>query len=271
MPLLSPEHFSAVLSPLLGKRVGYVRPVGNTGDRLIDMATFQLFAEFGVRWRMATPDAADDCEELVFAGGGNMGRLYPANWRLRTDCLSLGVPITILPQSFTTPENRPFARVFVRERRSLQIRPDAVLAPDMALGLRYQTATRVRHEVGIFPRRDCESRRSRTWLRRTRRDPARLCRTPVDYLELAAQYARIVTDRLHFAIAGLIVGRRVTLVANSYFKNAAMHETWLQNWGCEFTEAWPESEAGWSAAYPLDFRKWISHAPSSHASTLPNM
>jgi exopolysaccharide biosynthesis predicted pyruvyltransferase EpsI len=43
-----------------------------------------------------------------------------------------------------------------------------------------------------------------------------------------------VTDRLHFAIAGLHAGREVTLVANDYHKNRAMHETWLSHFGCRF-------------------------------------
>ena len=271
MPLLPLERFAPLLNPLLGKRVGYVRPIGNTGDRLIDMATFQMFAVFGVRWRMAAPEAVDDCDELVFGGGGNMGRLYPSNWELRSACLATGLPLTIFPQSFTSPEDRTFSRLYVRERLSLGLRPDAILAPDMALGLAYRTTTKERRGRGVFLRRDGESLQPRSWLRRTRRDPARLCRTPTDYLELAAEYSEIITDRLHFAIAGLIVGRRVTLVGNSYFKNAAMHQAWLEALGCQFAASWSDGDGLLASHEIFRWRKWMSHAPSSQLSTLPNM
>jgi len=269
-PLVSAEAYAHVLTPLLGKRIGYVRPLGNTGDQLIEMATFQLFDAYGIRWRQVAPREASNCDELVFAGGGNMGSLYSANYDLRTECLATGLPVTILPQSFTSAEDRPFARVFVRERKSLEIFPSAVLAPDMALGLNYRTTTRPRHDRGVFLRRDRESSAPRSWFRRLRNDPARLCRLPVEYLELAAQYRHIITDRLHFAIGGLIVGRRVTLVGNSYFKNAAMHDAWLRPLGCEFVDAIPSTTAQ-VANYLWRFWKWTSHAPSVQVSTLPNM
>ena len=53
---------------------------------------------------------------------------------------------------------------------------------------------------------------------------------------LAADHRRIVTDRLHFAVAGLHAGRDVTLVANAYHKNRSMHETWLAGLGCRFAD-----------------------------------
>ena len=68
-----------------------------------------------------------------------------------------------------------------------------------------------------------------------------MARTPAEYLALAARHRRIVTDRLHFAIAGLHAGRDVTLVANDYHKNQSMHETWLASLGCRFAASAEES------------------------------
>jgi exopolysaccharide biosynthesis predicted pyruvyltransferase EpsI len=53
---------------------------------------------------------------------------------------------------------------------------------------------------------------------------------------LATQYKRIITDRLHFAISGLILGRETTILPNSYHKNRSMYETWLRDLGCNFAE-----------------------------------
>jgi exopolysaccharide biosynthesis predicted pyruvyltransferase EpsI len=214
--------------------VGYVRPEGNVGDHLIEVAMIQLFAEYGIRWRLVSPTEAGataGLDLLVFGGGGNMGTRYPGNHALRTQALATGLPVVILPQSFTSPEDRPFAKVFVRERGSLALRADGSLAPDLALGLATAGPQRPDRDLGVYLRRDQE-RGGRKPL--FARDPVRLFRDPFAYLAFAARHRRIVTDRLHFAVAGLHAGRDVTLVANDYHKNRSMHETWLADLGCRF-------------------------------------
>lgn len=239
MRLLELKAFESVFVPLRSKRIGYIRSTGNVGDELIEWATFQLFEEFGITWKLANVEAwqadprqrPDDIDELVFAGGGSMGNRYRSNWELRGKALTLGLPITILPQSFTCSEDRPYKKVFVRERGSLAYCPTATVAPDLALGFDCRLTKSPTHGTGIFLRRDTERT---SWTRMFRRDPAQLCRTPQEYLDLAADYERIVTDRLHFAICGLMHRREVTLLPNDYFKNQAMYETWLQALGCRF-------------------------------------
>ena len=231
MPLLSPDDFAGVLEPLRGKRIGYIRPSGNVGDQLIELATFQLFNAYGIRWKLISADGRPDADELVFGGGGNMGTYYQSNWNLRGRSLAFGLPMSILPQSFLTREDRPYHRVYVRERSSLGLSNRGILAPDMALGLECSNSTRPQSGTGIFIRRDCELAVKRPW---RARDPARLCKTPEQYLQLAARYQRIITDRLHFAICGLILGRDTTILPNSYHKNRSMYETWLSDLGCKF-------------------------------------
>lgn len=232
--LLPPAAFTHVCAPLVDRRVGYVRPEGNVGDTLIELAMIQLFAEHGIRWRRvsaAEPRDLDGLDLLVFGGGGNMGTRYPGNHALRTQALATGLPVVILPQSFTSPEDRPFARVFVRERGSLALRPDGILAPDLALGLATCEPRRPDRDLGVYLRRDQERSGPKPFFAR---DPVRLFRDPSAYLAFAARHRRIVTDRLHFAVAGLHAGRDVTLVANDYHKNRSMHETWLADLGCRF-------------------------------------
>ncbi len=232
--LLTPAAFAHVCTRLVGCRVGYVRPVGNVGDHLIEVAMSQLFAEYGIRWRLVAADSprdTDGLDLLAFGGGGNMGMRYAGNHDLRTQALATGLPVVILPQSFTSPEDRPFATVFVRERGSLALRPDGILAPDLALGLATPEPARPSRSLGVYLRRDQErGGKKPLWAR----DPVRLERDPFRYLAMAARYRRIVTDRLHFAVAGLHAGRDVTLVANDYHKNRSMHETWLAELGCRF-------------------------------------
>jgi len=234
MRLLGPEAFATVFEPLLGKRVGYVRPHGNIGDRLIELAMIQLFGVFGIDWKLQNPDRPADVDVIVFGGGGNMGSFYEGNWKLREKCLRLGLPMTILPQSFMTREDRPFEQVYVRETASFEFCCEsAILAPDLALGLSYEPFAKRTKETGVFLRRDVEGLFRRRW----NRDPVRICNSSCDYLELAACYRHIITDRLHFAISGLIVGCETTLLPNSYHKNHSMYETWLKQLGCRFAHS----------------------------------
>jgi exopolysaccharide biosynthesis predicted pyruvyltransferase EpsI len=233
MRLLPVEQFANVFTPLQGKRIGYVRPSGNVGDGLIEWATVQLFDVFSVDWRLVDPRADCDVDEIVFGGGGNMGTMYPENWRLRGACLQLGIPVTIFPQSYHSPEPRPFARVYARETASLRLEPRASLAPDLALGLDYTAQAGRKFACGVFLRRDRERALSRRWWTA---DPVKRCRSPRDYVELAARFEDLITDRLHFAICGLIAGCRTTLLPNSYHKNRSMHATWLGDLGCQFAD-----------------------------------
>ena len=243
--LLDADAFAHVFEPLVGRKVGYVRAEGNVGDDLIEIATAQLLNAFGIRWHVQDPAQPADVDCLIFSGGGNMGPRYANNLRIREQALSLGRPLTILPQSFTGPEALPYAKVFVRERGSLALRPDGILAPDLALGLACELPPAPKHDLGVWLRGD-EERAGRASLRY--RDPAIVCRTAADYLMLAARHRRIITDRLHFAIAGLHAGRDVTLLANDYHKNRSMHETWLADLGCRFAATLEEAFVNRAAA-----------------------
>ncbi|MCE9630697.1 MAG: polysaccharide pyruvyl transferase family protein [Planctomycetia bacterium] len=240
--LLGPEAFAHVCEPLVGRKVGYVRPVGNVGDHLIELAMTQLFAIYGIDWSLVNlddgPQASAGLDLLVFGGGGNMGTRYEGNYDLRSRALATGLPLVILPQSFTTTEDRPFERVHVRERGSLAYCPTGILAPDLALGLAWPEPPPAVRDLGVYLRRDQERGGRKPLLAR---DPVRLAATPGDYLAFAARHKRIVTDRLHFAVAGLHAGRDVTLVANDYHKNRSMHETWLADLGCRFAESAAEA------------------------------
>ena len=104
----------------------------------------------------------------------------------------------------------------------------------LGLGLAVAAMRPPRRDLGVFLRRDQERVGGKSIVPR---DPVRWYRDPLEYLALAGRYRRIVTDRLHLAIAGMHAGRQVTLVANDYHKNRSMHETWLADMGCAFAES----------------------------------
>jgi exopolysaccharide biosynthesis predicted pyruvyltransferase EpsI len=246
MPLLPFSAFGKVFEPFRGHRVGYIRLRGNVGDSLIEAAAFQMLRYFEIDFVVTAPSSSAKVDEWLIAGGGNMGSYYHVCQEERRQVLADGRPVSVLPQSFITPEQFAYKRVFVREKTSLTLRPDALLAPDLALGL--QVPWHWKAMLGIDRLRPSKASIAEgLWLRRDREalfsdsrslgDPAEHCLTAFQYLRLAAQQNHVITDRLHFAVAALLCGRKTTLLPNGYHKNRSMYETWLRELGCEWSDA----------------------------------
>jgi exopolysaccharide biosynthesis predicted pyruvyltransferase EpsI len=231
-PILEPAAYTHIFARWRGAKAREFWGPGNVGDLLIRRGAEQLYAAYGI-----TLCGKDDKPDVVFyGGGGNMGPLYPGTrltrLEARTVATALGVPLIVLPQSWTGPEDFDADQFFARENRSLEYCPRAMLAPD--LGLAYTPAISLpdpQHDVGWFMRADCERQQP---IVAKNSDPAALAATAENYVRLAAAYRVIHTDRLHFAIAAMIAGREAHLYANSYFKNEAIYHLWLRGRGCRW-------------------------------------
>ena len=252
--LVDPSAWAAVFEPLRGKRIGYVQGrFGNAGDALIHYGTLRLLAWYGVNftilnpkpWRAESPlPVRKDVDEVLLFGGGNMGA--PGSGRLRAGVRSWPVPMTLLPQSWRAPEDAPYARVFARERVSLRLCPGAEWAPDLGLAYEAHPAGHPVEDCGLFLRKDEEALFAQVPSRGD--PPAGLGRLDAAaYVARAARFRRIVTDRLHFAIAGLHLGREVVLLPNGYHKNRAVFECSLSALGCGWADSPKEAGLGQTA------------------------
>ena len=108
--------------------------------------------------------------------------------------------------------------------------------PDLALGF-------------DFPEVICEKGGDETFLRKTgetvfqyipppeRKDPSFFCHTPQQYWEYAATLSSVKTDRLHFAICSLAMGVKTTLLPVYYHKNKTMHNEYLNDLGCFWSDS----------------------------------
>jgi len=225
------DRFEQVFGPLSGRAISLHWGPGNVGDQLIHAATRQLLAKFGISLSYKRE------EVILYGGGGNMGNKYPGAKVIRAylekRAALLNIPLIILPQSWTGHDETKFTRAFARERFSLKYCPEAIIAPDLALGYTpdFNIPDPTEH-VGKFFRTDEE--RAVAAPIGNLGDPALWLKSHQDYLLLASKYKEIHTDRLHFAICGLIARRKVTLYPNSYYKNKGMWDAWLQDLGCQF-------------------------------------
>lgn len=238
--LLGPEAWKDVFEPWRGKKAAYLQMYGNVGDQMIYDATLQLMSHYGIsyeRWH-------DDCDVdvLMITGGGNLGEEGQAKRRKKVIdwAIKKGVKCVILPQTMIRKGNETFAKevdVYAREDATRAIVDGSRFAPDMALGYRADLEL----PEPVFDKGYFCSRRTHRFVHAC--DPTRLCDTPQGYVALAALFKEIVTNRLHFAIAGLIAGRKVTLFPNEYHKNKAVWEASLRHLGCEWRDDMvPEEE-----------------------------
>lgn len=241
------SYYEPIFSPLQGLRVGLVDGFGNTGDYLIYAATRQLLDAFEIDWIPQTVKDKDPVEKLLLFGGGSMGSWYVRDLLIRRRALKRNIPAILLPQSFMRPEDRPFEKIFVRDRPSQRLCPKGILAPDLALGYDYTPpSTPPPNDRGIFLRLDREAKWPIKSLLRSNEnlgDPMRGITGFNEYLNLASQYQHIVTDRLHFAICGLLNQRKVTLLPGNWHKNKGIWELWLKGIGCEWADS-PEELKG---------------------------
>lgn len=231
--LLADDHWEPVIEALRGKRWGYAQLLGNAGDDLIRMGAFDLMDRNGIEYvQWAGPS---HCEGLLLSGGGNIGGRYERCTEARTililEAQKHRLPVVSLPQSIlpNNMERLCGVKVFVREKASLAAMPSATLCPDMALAFTPRKEYEAKKMRFLALRRDSESVMPKHF---KRSDPTDLASNGYAYLDVASRFGKIVTDRLHFAIAGLIVGAKTTLLPNGYYKNRAMWETSLADLGC---------------------------------------
>jgi exopolysaccharide biosynthesis predicted pyruvyltransferase EpsI len=249
MSLFPPEKFESIASILANSTVIFAPGEEGIAGQMINSATKYLFKLWGVNvcndWRNGDyPECSDGADYFVYGGGGSIGNALKQElstqrrWLVGRYASKEGLPLVVLPQSIgmdseTRPDN---LTIFCREAASQALAPGSLLAPDLALVLPFEGKyNKPIYDSGIFLREDGESRMAKYWKNHLG-DPIRYASSWEDYLVLAAQFRKITTDRLHFAICGLMLGRDIILLPDAYHKNRSMHECWLKELGCKFHE-----------------------------------
>lgn len=238
--LLLDNAWQPLLDLLRGKYWGYYQLPGNVGDQLIAKGTFSLLERNKIKFGIWSEPY--DFDGLLISGGGNIGRYYQSIYQLRTSLLDnahkLRKQVIILPQSVIPGgEKEVFSdnvTLFCRELTSMKGYENSIFCPDLALACETVVG---HHRSGrlVALRRDRES----IFCPHSFEDPITFTDDADDYVRFASCYSEIVTDRLHFAVAGLLGGCRVVLLPNSYFKNRSMWESSLGFLGCGWSDFIP--------------------------------
>lgn len=239
--IINKKYYNFIFKPFFDTKILLCLPFGNVGDQLIWQSCIQLLQYNNITYDTFTHSTdinnldLPQYSAIFWGGGGNMGTLYNANYvmrkKLQKKIQSYNKPFIVLPQSWTSIDDVLADTYYAREFYSIRkYEPRAIFAHDLSLcyGLESDIKPLLyndqnKEDVGYFFRIDME----RTDNNSNNIDPAKICKTYKDYLILASKYKEIHTNRLHFAICGLIVGNSVKLYRNSYFKNRAIYESSL--------------------------------------------
>lgn len=249
-----PQEINMVefLSDYASKHIVYIPNPGNAGDSLIAMGTLQLFDKLGLNYVIGDINVEYKDKILFYAGGGNLVGLYNNCYNFLNknkakneivllphtvkdvDSLvtSLGSNVTIICREYVS-----YVYVYSITKHSQNV----LLSKDMAFyitGLESYTIKGV-GEGNCF-RLDCEKTNVRIPSgnndisasmevphNTTKPDVINnVCSSVFKYL---SQFEVINTNRLHVAIAGALLGKRVNLYRNSYYKNKAVYDYSLKD------------------------------------------
>ncbi len=269
--MLISEGLSTVFNRYADRPFVFVRPGGNAGDHLIWHGGDKLGRVCGLNAKTLGHDAfmestlSPDTVVYIHGGGG-----YNPWWsgkpmdEFEKAVMSHSGVVIQGPQTYHPDkaflQERVVDRIqnpraekvymFSRERYSHEIMK-SVLPAWVELGLDHDTALNLEpsdltpYEVASYTlyviRRDKEAPGESAmdltvpWM-----DPAIDTPKFEDWLRVHARARRIVSNRLHSAIVGSILGKPTTIIANSYMKNRAVWEFSLQQRGVQWLDEVPD-------------------------------
>lgn len=222
----------------------FINP-GNWGDSLIREGAETFFRAKGFRYhsvrfrdilkgRLTLQEAKDwsgfEDPAFVFNGNGRFVGHYRGIETLASVAGQFETSI-FLPQTLTfDPFRSGFplkSKFFVRDRfQSQDVLPNAPFCHDMAFYLELESKGQGRGEGWLF-REDVEAPKGQV-LHKTNRDISKLgkAHTPIGgFIEAIDPFETIHTNRLHVGIASALLGKKVNLYANDYFKIRAIYES----------------------------------------------
>ncbi len=245
----------AYLKQFSGKSVTYIPNHGNAGDALIAAATYQLFEKHHINYITKFSDAEIETIEggIVFYGGG--GNLVP-HYHRGEECITKALPrcdqLVILPHTiqghYRFLHHLPSkVTIFCRDLnsyhyvKSIYSEPEQVyLCDDLAFHFDYQPYQNQGKGIANMFRLDVE--KTSITIPADNIDLSSAIKIPpMDSIETRykfladafvkyiAQYEVVNTNRLHIAIAAAHLGKKVTLHANSYWKNEAVFQLSMKN------------------------------------------
>jgi exopolysaccharide biosynthesis predicted pyruvyltransferase EpsI len=242
-------------------RFAYCPNSGNLGDVLIAAGTVIELQKSGLNWSFYDHHSDQkDVDVFVYGGGGNLVPMYKSAMYFLENVSRFGKPIVILPHTVRGHESLlaglKNTMIFCRDRSSLDYvaqfdNVKCLLGNDMALSIdlswyglwvaaNWSRLHEDSSEVLYAFRDDVESAGAYELPAGVRNIDlsvvgegafggiASMMVQCASFLTAIGGYGRVVTDRLHVAIAASLLGKTVDLHDNSYGKCSAVFELSLR-------------------------------------------
>lgn len=228
------KHF---LKKYSGAKVDFYRFPGNYGDSLIWHGTKILLNELDISENYVEVDSPKNCDILFIDGGGNFVDYYSDVRDFLTKKSDLYKEVIILPHTIFGDRQIDVLNslsgtisVFCRERVSFSFlkenfsKGNIYLWHDCAL---YNKFSSIPDGDGILNafRKDKESLLNNVPYGNHDVSYNGYATKPLEeIINYLKQYEEINTDRLHVAICAVLLGKKVSLFPNSYYKNKAVFD-----------------------------------------------
>ncbi len=233
-----------------GKQVVYCANPGNAGDAIIAHATFQLFEKLDIKPEIIKHEEIVNDKIIFYAGGGNLveGKYKNAyhfinnNYRQNQEIILLPHTVHGYDELLLSAKN---LTIFCREKTSYQYlqaigfpSERLFLSHDMAFHLSktsFQEYLRKGEGIANCFRTDQESARtsdipndnldiSLSWNSGLWHRPDFAKNVTHNLASYLSAFETVKTDRLHVAILAAIMGKKVVLYPNNYYKIKAVYE-----------------------------------------------
>ena len=221
-----------------GKSIFLKCNFGNWGDALIREGTLHFLVDYGFKFREILPGKSYYFRPMIygglllFGGGGGWCRGYahPERFCRRA---RRRLDVMVLPSTFENRVDIPGVEFWRRDDfLTKKFMPQSLFCHDMAFYLATKRFPQVEGSgVGSFFRTDREA--AAHSLPRFNRDISKEGNdlTPTrGFFSIVNKFELIQTDRLHVAIAGALLGKKVKFYAGVFPKNEAIYQASLRDY-----------------------------------------
>lgn len=240
------------LKNYLNQEIIYIPNPGNAGDSLIVLGTIQIFNELGLNWSIGNNYGTYHNKVLFYAGGGNLVGIYSncKNFlqRNKNDNKIIILPHTIRSEDELLSSMNNNIIIFCRENTSYNYvlslsknKENIYLSKDMAFYIKNLENFK-KKGIGICNAYRIDVEKTNITIPKDNIDLSVELNKPgstdninmiknvsISIFDYLSKFETINTNRLHIAIAGGLINKKVNFYRNSYYKNKSVFEYSINN------------------------------------------
>ncbi len=244
------HHF---LSKYKNKKIIYIPNPGNAGDSLIAFGTLQVFNKLNLKYQIGNINKKYNNKILFYAGGGNLVGLYKNCKKFITNNI-VNNKIVLLPHTIKSEDSLIKSLnnniiIFCREKVSykyvhhlIKNKKNVILEKDMAFHIKGIQKYKKIKGNGVCNCFRTDSEKTLIKIPKNNIDLSNklnkkenttnintIKQVSLSIFNYLSKYETINTNRLHMAIAGSLLDKKVYFYSNSYYKNKAVYDYSIKN------------------------------------------